>query len=183
MVTALVKPGEEIKASITPVQCDLVHMAMGVSGEAGELLDAVRKHAIDGEELDIENMKEELGDLEFYMERIRQIYNLSREDVASSIASAPDNLLHMAIGVSIKSGDLLDAIKKHVMYNKEIALDNLKEGLCGIDFYMDLIRKSCNFSREEILEGNISKLLTSEKARYKMGKYTDEAAQKRADKE
>jgi len=114
MVAALVKPGQDIKDSITPEECDLLHMAVGVAGEAGELLDAVKKHIIYRKPLDMVNMKEELGDLEFYMERIRQI---------------------------------------------------------------------CKFSREEVLEANIEKLMTSDKARYKLGKYTDDAAQNRADKE
>ncbi len=51
----------------TPSQCELLHAAIGIAGEAGELLDAVRKHVFDGEPLDRENVIEELGDLEFYM--------------------------------------------------------------------------------------------------------------------
>lgn len=47
---------------------DLVHMSMGISGEAGELLDAVKKSYIYGKELDIENVIEELGDLLFYIQ-------------------------------------------------------------------------------------------------------------------
>jgi len=109
MVSALVKPGQAIIDSLTPEDADLLHMAVGVSGEAGELLDAVKKKVIYRKELDIDNMKEELGDIEFYMERIRQI---------------------------------------------------------------------CGFTREEVIEANISKL----SKRYKSLSYSDDAAQKRADK-
>ena len=53
--------------AITPSQCELLHAAIGIAGEAGELLDAVRKHVFDGQPLDRDNVVEELGDIEFYM--------------------------------------------------------------------------------------------------------------------
>jgi NTP pyrophosphatase (non-canonical NTP hydrolase) len=42
-------------------------MAVGVSGEAGELLDAVKKHCVYQKPLDFENVKEEAGDILFYL--------------------------------------------------------------------------------------------------------------------
>ena len=79
MVAALVKDGALILQEMTPQQADLLHMGVGVSGEAGELLDAIKKHTIYGKPLDVENVIEELGDLEFYMERIRQVTGITRE--------------------------------------------------------------------------------------------------------
>lgn len=79
MVAALVKDGALILQEMTPQQADLLHMGVGVSGESGELLDAIKKGTIYGKPLDIENIIEELGDLEFYMERIRQLINITRE--------------------------------------------------------------------------------------------------------
>ena len=72
MVTALAKPGKNIIASLTEDQAHLLHMAVGIAGEAGELLDAVKKHVIYNKSLDVVNIVEELGDLEFYMEGLRQ---------------------------------------------------------------------------------------------------------------
>lgn len=79
LVSVLVKPGFVIKEELTPEQCHLWHMVTGISGEAGELLDAVKKHVIYRKELDLANVVEELGDLEFYMEGVRQELGLSRE--------------------------------------------------------------------------------------------------------
>lgn len=79
MVSVLVKPGEDIIASLTPEKAHLWHMATGVAGEAGELLDAIKKHVIYNKPIDIENVIEELGDLEFYMEGIRQGLGITRE--------------------------------------------------------------------------------------------------------
>lgn len=79
MVAALVKPGDAIRAVLTASDCHLIHMSIGVAGEAGELIDAVKKHTIYRTPLDLENVIEELGDLEFYMEGLRQGLGLTRE--------------------------------------------------------------------------------------------------------
>lgn len=79
LVKALAKPGVTIVASLTPDTAHYLHMAVGISGEAGELLDAVKKAAIYCKPLDITNVIEELGDLEFYMEGLRQGLGITRE--------------------------------------------------------------------------------------------------------
>lgn len=87
MVTALVKPGGEILVSLTPDQANLLHITPCVASEAGELFDAVKKHVIYGKPLDRENVVEELGDLEFYLEAIRQALSITREEtLAANIA-------------------------------------------------------------------------------------------------
>lgn len=42
MVEALAKRGEDSQAGLTPGKSHLLHMAVGVSGESGELLDAIK---------------------------------------------------------------------------------------------------------------------------------------------
>ena len=81
MTLALAKDGAVIKQEITPEQANLLHMAVGVSGESGELLDAIKKHVIYQKPLDVENVKEELGDLLFYMTNLMQSAGLSFEEV------------------------------------------------------------------------------------------------------
>lgn len=80
MVGTLTKPGNQILEEITAHDCNLVHMAMGISGEAGELLDAIKKHVIYRKPLDRYNVLEELGDIEFFLEGLRQALNISREE-------------------------------------------------------------------------------------------------------
>ena len=46
---------------------DLLHAAMGMSTEANEFLDALKKHMFYGAKLDHVNLKEELGDMLWYM--------------------------------------------------------------------------------------------------------------------
>ena len=80
MVEALAKPGETIRNDMTAEQAHLIHMVLGISGEAGELLDAIKKSVIYNKPLDLDNVVEELGDLEFYMEGLRQGLGLYREE-------------------------------------------------------------------------------------------------------
>lgn len=80
-VVGLMKAGEEILSSLTPEKAEMMHMAAGVSGEAGELLDAIKKHVFYNKALDLENTIEELGDLEFYMQGLRSLLDISRDEV------------------------------------------------------------------------------------------------------
>jgi NTP pyrophosphatase (non-canonical NTP hydrolase) len=81
MVAGLAKPGAEIVATLTAEDAHQLHMAVGIAGEAGELLDAVKKAAIYRKPIDRANVVEELGDLEFYMEGLRQGLGITREEV------------------------------------------------------------------------------------------------------
>lgn len=80
LVRVLAKKGHEILDSLDPVDCHQIHMVMGISGEAGELLDAVKKAVIYRKPLDMQNVIEEMGDIEFYMEGLRQSLGFTRED-------------------------------------------------------------------------------------------------------
>lgn len=84
MVKALAKPGIAILADLTVNQANVLHMAVGISGEAGELLDAIKKYTIYQKPLDFTNVLEELGDLEFYMEGLRQEFSITREETLTA---------------------------------------------------------------------------------------------------
>lgn len=74
------KSGHAILAQMTPNQATALHMAVGAASEGGELLDAVKRYAIYQKELDRANVVEELGDLEFFMEGLRQDLGITREE-------------------------------------------------------------------------------------------------------
>lgn len=61
----------------------LAHAVMGITGEAGELIDAVKKHWAYGKELDQANVIEELGDLRFYYQAMLNMFGLTDEDVCA----------------------------------------------------------------------------------------------------
>ena len=84
MVAALVKPGSDILEKLTPDDCVLLHAAVGISGESGELLDAIKKSVIYRKPLDRENVIEELGDLEFFIENLRSCLGITREETLAA---------------------------------------------------------------------------------------------------
>jgi NTP pyrophosphatase (non-canonical NTP hydrolase) len=79
-VNSIVKPGAEIVRQLTPTQAHMLHMAVGISGEAGELLDAVKKHCVYQKQIDIDNIMEEAGDILFYLTGLLNELDLSLED-------------------------------------------------------------------------------------------------------
>jgi len=81
LVRKLSKPGNDILQSLSPEKCSLLHGALGISGEAGEIVDAIKKHVMYQKPLDIENVKEELGDILFYMLMVMEECNLSLEEI------------------------------------------------------------------------------------------------------
>lgn len=80
MVAVLQKPGVDILAALTPHKADMLHMALGIASEGGEVADAIKAWAIYGKELDRDNVVEELGDLEFFMEGLRRELKITRDE-------------------------------------------------------------------------------------------------------
>lgn len=52
---------------VGPYMTDLLHATLGISTEAGEFTDAVKKYLYYGKEIDRTNLIEELGDLTWYI--------------------------------------------------------------------------------------------------------------------
>lgn len=61
---------------------DLHHLAHGISGEAGELCDAIKKYTIYNQPLDRDNLREELGDLLWYVALGASVLNEPLEIIA-----------------------------------------------------------------------------------------------------
>jgi|SRR5687768_9949371 len=81
MVRTLFRDPHELLESMNAHKVNLMHAAVGISGEAGEFLDAVKKYWAYGQCPDRKNMVEELGDIEFYLEAARQDLGITREEV------------------------------------------------------------------------------------------------------
>ena len=97
--------------------------------------------------------------------------------IVNQVTAEDMHILHMAIGISGEAGELLDMIKKAVIYRKGYDRENLIEELGDIGFYIEGLRQAFNVTKEEIVEYNINKL----SVRYSKG-YSDKQAQQRADK-
>jgi NTP pyrophosphatase (non-canonical NTP hydrolase) len=78
---------------------------------------------------------------------------------------------HGIIGIASEAGELLDALKKHIYYGKQIDSVNVKEELGDLFFYAALLCRHFGWTFEEIQQQNIAKL----KARYP-DKFTQDKA-------
>lgn len=105
----------------------------------------------------------------------------SGSEIAATVTADSANLLHHAIGICSEAGEILDRVKKVVIYNQPldmVARENLIEELGDIEFYLTGLRAAIAVGREETLRHNMDKLAI----RYENYEYSDEAARVRADK-
>lgn len=177
MVLNLRKPPEDIAEHLHEHahKAHLVHMAMGVIGEAVELHLGQLAH-------DLPNVIEECGDVEFFLEGCRHGWNwrvppLTRRTKSQNPPMASSNdILRAAEAV-------MDMIKKYSVYEKPLKLDAYGEALQGLADALDGFYAANSLQRRLIIRDNMTKLLTGANARYKDGNYSNDQAQKRADKE
>ena len=153
----------------------LIHAAIGLAGETGELRAAVdRKEAI-----------EEGGDITFYMEALRQRLpqNRGNMELLSEVVDSPyykPNHATAVDNIHIISCQILDYCKKHWVYGKP-----LEE--FTIAWHLELLEIQINYycvemlglTPEQVKYQNQAKLMK----RYDAGKYSNEAAIARKDKQ
>ncbi len=60
---------------------DEMHMVLGISTEAGELLDAYKKHFAYGKDLDKTNVGEEIADIMWYVSNLCRMLNIDMEEM------------------------------------------------------------------------------------------------------
>jgi NTP pyrophosphatase (non-canonical NTP hydrolase) len=72
---------ESIKSRINDHTIRLQHGAYGVSTEAGEILDMLKKHIYYGKPIDYTNIEEEIGDALYYCALMLDEIDVSFEDV------------------------------------------------------------------------------------------------------
>lgn len=85
---------------------------------------------------------------------------------------------HAAMLVAGESGELVDAIKKEIIYGQPPDLANIIEELGDLRFGIQSVMNLYSITETEILQSNANKLA----ARYKGLTYSDQAAKDRADK-
>lgn len=67
-------------------------------------------------------------------------------------------LLHAGIGMSGETGEILDTLKKSMMYGKDINVENLKEECGDVLWYMAIMLDQLGSSFEEVMQQNHDKL-------------------------
>lgn len=98
------------------------------------------------------------------------------------LTTSQSNLIHMAMGISGESGEMLDIVKKHFAYDKPLNILELVEELGDIVFYiqgmLNVLDQPYAQDISDLMRINTYKLT----ARYPAGHYTDKDALERKDK-
>jgi NTP pyrophosphatase (non-canonical NTP hydrolase) len=116
---------------------------------------------------------------EKYIEDVLATLSCDYERIRRRLNNDTIDLLHAAIGMATEAGELLDMLKKHIFYGKDLDLVNLEEELGDADWYQSVAihaarMKGHHTTWEQIWEKNIAKL----KRRYQ-GKFSETKAENR----
>ena len=60
-----------------------LHAAVGMSGESGEVLDLIKKTWVSNKTLDTDKLKQEAGDILFYLQQLCNLLGVSLEEIAA----------------------------------------------------------------------------------------------------
>jgi hypothetical protein len=160
----------------------MMHAAIGIIGESGELRTCSSR----------KDIVEESGDLEFYVEAAwQQVKYATRETYFQSYAN--DNLLlhcgEITLGnvldkIHVSSSLVLNHAKKIWVYEDGSRDADIVIHLCHIEVFLLSLYEMIGITRQEIRTANQDKLLGNEKirGRYMTGVYSNEQALARADK-
>lgn len=153
---------------------NMLHVAWGLFTEVGELVDQAKKHIFYNKPLDIVNLKEELGDVMWYLAILARAFNnpKSEQSILEDAVydwldgenchhtdNSKENLIYNLDSIQDSLGylrtDLMDLYKSR--YNEKLQ-DKLESNLN--DFIKDFFELSISLglSFNDILETNINKL-------------------------
>lgn len=102
------------------------------------------------------------------------------QQIIDKLTPIKAHLWHMSSALCGEAGELFDAFKKHIIYNKPLDMKNVIEEMGDAEFYLEGLRQHLGINRSTVLEANREKL--SERYGNKF-QYSDEAARARADKQ
>jgi hypothetical protein len=148
------------KYHIGAIDPDLLHGALGLATESGELLEGLLLNG------DTVNAHEELGDTTWYIPPICKALGITIDEVEDAIG-APDHatllttmptLIDVAMRLCIEAGHVQDAIKRAVYYGSPLNSAGVVNHLGRI---IHLIRHGCyllDTTHEKVKATNISKL-------------------------
>ena len=133
---------------------DLLHCAIGISTEAGELLHAQYS-------MDKINIGEEIADQMWYASNmLRFIERTIDEDEVKKVIA--DNMMFEPlsyVNTSVQyASELLDLFKKHIYYGTELSYDKIYMVLVQIVITLYDLCKSYKLDMNKLLDNNINKL-------------------------
>lgn len=163
-----------------PLPDHINHMALGVTGEMGEIIDQLKKAYIYNKPLDQVNIVEEVGDVAWYvagfvakfgtaeyMEQVPEAHAADEE----AIVKAKARVTHSILGISHAFSDVMGEIQTAVEQGNTRVAKRGSEVLCAILYALSRL---LDVDLEQAYDVNIAKL-----AKRYGDKYSDYAAQNR----
>jgi NTP pyrophosphatase (non-canonical NTP hydrolase) len=156
----------------------LLHGAIGLASELAEIREMAQK-----KEIDEVNLKEEMGDLCWYMGIMVSELGLDPDsifrikDIMASVDHPDyrrDYLNEHVDGMTIDIGEMIDLLKKNLMYGKPLNVEGVKEKLFSLSCEIESALNIYGMNSAQARERNIEKL----RARYGE-KFTEAAALER----
>jgi len=109
-----------------------------------------------------------------YIENAKKTESVNYENIANRLQSkSMIRILHSALGLSTEAGEILDAIKKHVYYGKELDRVNLFEEVGDLFWYLAIMADELGFSFEDAMKKNNEKLEARYGSRFSSDKAID----------
>lgn len=85
--------------------------------------------------------------------------DIVRADTKERVLSQKDtDLLHAALGISSESGEITEAIIKHLVGQSDLDNVNIKEEVGDVLWYLAILCRRCGFTLDEAMNTNIEKL-------------------------
>jgi NTP pyrophosphatase (non-canonical NTP hydrolase) len=162
----------------------LLHAAMGLSSELAEIQTMVDSSVPETGGIDVVNLKEEMGDLLWYMGVIVDVMKFDPDEVFASRQEgygAEEDREHAVSclqarvhGMVVEVGTLVDFFKKTLMYGKILSRESVFQSLTVLDMEINSALILYGIAIDSARERNIEKL----RARYGE-KFTEAAALER----
>jgi len=166
-VRSRVKDPATILTQQTPAKLGLLHPVLGLAGEFFELQIALLNN-------DEENLLEELSDMEFYLQ---DLFTQAGVQPTGREYKAGSGFVYMTrLGPHV--GEVLDLVKKHVIYDQDLNRKALEHELHEIRAVLSAFERDRGHTPTEVRQFNEAKL----RKRYKH-EYSDAQASARADKQ
>jgi len=142
------------KIEVVGVKLNLVHMVLGLAGELGEIVNCTGTQL--KLKIDLPNLKEELGDIYWYLSNYCTLRNVPIPDShALKINIQTDDCFELLIS---SISDLVDLVKRYVAYGKDIEIPKEYETVYDIYSALFMFETTYNIDGDEIRQKNIDKL-------------------------
>lgn len=138
---------------------------------AGNMLDQIKKHVFYQREYDTDKLVAEFTNIVGSLDDLKQaVVNIKSGDAVEAGIQINPRLFHSVVGLTTETTELLEGVTQ-----PEFDLVNFIEELGDLNWYQAIGIDAYDLSFEDILETNIKKLQSSDKARYKDGFSADDA--------